>query len=84
MEHSGFFRSDSLPSNTALGYLTDADGLQTNLFKLPIIDTGDGGAYSTLHDMHFFWSVLKAGVIITPKVLEPFIETQNEMGENGY
>lgn len=84
MTRSGFFRSDSLPSNTALGYLSEKDGLQTNLFKLPIIGSGDGGAYTTQGDMQAFWVALKAGEIVELSVLEPFIVEQNKLDGDWY
>ena len=42
--HTGFYRMDTLPANTALGYLNSAPGaLKTNIFSLPVIGGADGG-----------------------------------------
>ncbi len=61
MEATDFLRSDRLPSGTALGYLADG---RTNVFHLPVIGTGDGGAYTTAPDMMRFWDTLFAGRIV--------------------
>ena len=38
------------------GYLA-VDGLRTNVFHLPVLGSGDGGAYSTVADLSTFWDV---------------------------
>ncbi len=63
LSSTDFLRSDRLPSNTAIGYLTDG---RTNVFHLPVIGTGDGGAYTTAPDMTRFWKALFAGDIVDP------------------
>ena len=83
MKNSGFFRSDNLPGNTALGYLVGKQPFRTNIFNLPVIGSGDGGAYSTIDDMRIFWRNLLAFEIIGPKVLQPMIGAQNKL-ENTY
>jgi len=52
MSSSGFFRTDDLPADTALGYLKDG---RTNQFHLPVIGAGDGGAFTTLDDVDSLW-----------------------------
>ena len=47
MVDTAFLRSDELPGRAALGYLA-VDGLRTNVLHLPVLGSGDGGAYSTL------------------------------------
>ena len=44
MPDAGFFRTDDLPANTALGYLADG---RSNVFHLPVIGMGDGGVFLT-------------------------------------
>lgn len=61
MADSDFLRSDRLPAGTALGYLRDG---RTNVGHLPVIGTGDGGAYSTGPDLLRFWSALFEGRIV--------------------
>ena len=75
----GFFRSDDLPDNTALGYLENG---RTNVFHLPVIGTGDGGIYLTLDDVSSFWEALFEGAIISPASVE-LVTTPTHMGANG-
>jgi CubicO group peptidase (beta-lactamase class C family) len=63
MADSAFLRSDELPGRAARGYL-GADGLRTNVLHLPVVGSGDGGAYSTAADMSGFWTALFAGRIL--------------------
>jgi CubicO group peptidase (beta-lactamase class C family) len=55
MRDTAFLRSDELPGDAALGYLT-ADGPRTNVFHLPVLGSGDGGISSTAADVHAFWA----------------------------
>ncbi|MBW9108435.1 serine hydrolase domain-containing protein [Microbacterium ureisolvens] len=61
MAASGFPRSDLLPPGTATGYKEDG---RTNVFELPVVGSGDGGAHSTVGDLHRFWQALLAGRIV--------------------
>lgn len=63
MTGSGFPRSDLLPPGTATGYREDG---RTNVFDLPVLGSGDGGAHSTVADLHRFWLALLAGRIVDP------------------
>lgn len=67
MTNTDFERSDRLPADTALGYLADG---RTNVFHLPVIGTGDGGAYTTAPDMIRFWQALLDGAIVPPEVVD--------------
>ena len=49
MTNTEFLRSDELPGDAALGYLSN-DGPRTNVFHLPVVGGGDGGIYSTAAD----------------------------------
>ena len=62
MRDTGFFRSDELPEQTALGYITDG---RTNVFHLPVRGSGDGGIYSTVADVHSLWASFFAGEIVS-------------------
>lgn len=84
MERSGFFRSDCLPANTALGYISEKDQLRTNIFNLPVLGGGDGGAYSTLEDMNRFWQQVKGAHILPDQSVAPFLKWQNMVGNQGY
>ena len=40
------------------------------MFALPVIGSGDGGAYTTVADMRSFWTALFDGRIVAPAVVE--------------
>jgi CubicO group peptidase (beta-lactamase class C family) len=69
MVDTAYLRSDELPGDVALGYLTP-DGHRTNVFQVPIRGSGDGGAYSTAADVHRLWDALLAGVIVPLDLVE--------------
>ncbi|NNF65499.1 MAG: beta-lactamase family protein [Acidimicrobiia bacterium] len=75
----GFFRSDDLPDNTALGYLGNG---RTNVFHLPVIGIGDGGIYLTLNDVSAFWKTMFAGEIVSTRSVEQ-MTTPTHMGDDG-
>jgi CubicO group peptidase (beta-lactamase class C family) len=58
---TAFLRSDDLPAGTALGYL-DAEGDRTNVLHLPVRGTGDGGAHTTVADVHRLWAAIDPAV----------------------
>ena len=61
MPAAGFFRTDDLPANTALGYLGNG---RSNIFHLPVIGMGDGGAFLTLDDTTAFWDAFLTGGVV--------------------
>jgi CubicO group peptidase (beta-lactamase class C family) len=61
---TAFLRSDELPGDAAIGYLSP-DDLRTNVFHLPVMGSGDGGIFSTAADMRQFWSCLFEGRIVS-------------------
>ena len=61
MTDTGFLRSDALPGDAAIGYLDDG---RTNVFELPVVGSGDGGAYSTVADIRSFWTALLGGRLL--------------------
>jgi CubicO group peptidase (beta-lactamase class C family) len=69
MVGTGFPRSDALPGRAALGYVEVEGQWRTNVFNLPVIATGDGGAYTTTADMARFWAALMAGQVVTAETL---------------
>ena len=64
MHDTAFLRSDELPGDAAIGYLS-ADGPRTNVLHLPVRGSGDGGIYSTAADVSSLWSALFAGQIVS-------------------
>lgn len=71
MDRSGFFRSDDLPANTAVGYL---DNGRSNVFRLPVRGGGDGGMYSTVQDIASFWAALLDGRLLTDALTEQWLQ----------
>ena len=64
LAETSFPRSDSLPPRAALGYV-EVDGVERcNVLHLPVRGVGDGGLYSTLGDVHRFWTALYHGRIV--------------------
>ena len=80
MEHSGFFRSDELPANTALGYLEDG---RTNIFHLPVIAAGDGGIYLCAADVSRFWEGLMTGKIVSEAIVNRMTTVASKGHVNG-
>ena len=65
MGATGYLRSDALPGDAALGYVEVAGEWRTNVFHLPVRGSGDGGAFTTVDDMHAFWPALLDGRIVS-------------------
>lgn len=72
LKHTGFYRMDSLPANTALGYTSQ---LQTNIFKLPVLGGSDGGLYTCAHDLDILWRSIFSGHLLSDKTLKSFLQS---------
>ena len=58
MQKSGFFRFDEeTPSGVIRASSYQANG-RSNIYAVPVIGGGDGGAYTNPQDMAFFWNAL--------------------------
>ena len=77
MTKSGFLRSDELPGDAAIGYLTATEP-RTNVLHLPVVGSGDGGMYSTLEDFHSFWPALFAGRIVPVERVASMVATHSD------
>ena len=82
LAHTGFLRSDDLPGDAALGYFEKA-GNRTNVLHLPVRGNGDGGAYTTVGDLHLFWRALLAGRIVHPELVAELIRPRSDVPEEG-
>ena len=69
MGDTAYLRSDELPGDAALNYLTE-HGPRTNVLHLPVRGSGDGGAYTTAADLSALWRALFAGRIVSPAWVE--------------
>jgi CubicO group peptidase (beta-lactamase class C family) len=82
MTDTAYLRSDALPRSTAVGYL-DAEGDRSNVLHLPVRGSGDGGAYTTVGDVHRTWSALRGGSVLDPDSLAAAWKPRSEVpGEN--
>lgn len=82
MSRSGFLRTDALPGDVARGYL-HAEGLRTNVLHLPVVATGDGGAYATAADLAAFWRALLAGDLASPATLAALTDPRAVVEDEG-
>ncbi len=80
MADTAYLRSDELPGRAALGYLA-ADGLRTNVFHLPVLGNGDGGAYTTAADLSAFWDSLFAGRIVSGELVAEMVRPRSDWPE---
>ncbi len=78
MRDTAFLRSDELGCRAAIGYLA-ADGARTNVFHLPVRGSGDGGAYSTVADVHAMWSAFLAGGIVPGEWVAEMIRPRSDV-----
>jgi len=77
LRHTGFYRMDALPANTAYGYIETESGFwQTNIFKLPIIGGSDGGLFTCAQDLDILWRALFDGRILSDNMLQAFLKPQ--------
>lgn len=82
MALSGYFAMDALPDNTALGYLSeDVSDRRTNIYSVPLIGGGDGGAFTTAQDMRLFWTSLLAGRVLARDWLDSFLAPSVQVTE---
>ncbi len=74
MGDSGYYAFNRLPENTAYGYKKSRDGVpETNIYNLPVRGASDGGAYTTITDLHKLWRALLDNRILSKKLTETFL-----------
>lgn len=66
MPESGYFSCDRLPSHCAIGYREDEAGWRSNIFDIPPVGNGDGGAWSNSLDLLRFWDAIIDGTLLGP------------------
>lgn len=83
LKHTGFYRMDAIPANTAFGYIEDAmSGLmRTNIFSLPVLGGADGGLYTCAEDLDKLWHAIFNGCILSENMLHSFLAPQVEIGD---
>ena len=79
MNSSGFFPSDSLPPNSAIGYIKNQDGTyRSNVFAIPIVGAPDGGVYVNASDIIQFWDVVLTTNFLSPVTVDTIRSTSIE------
>lgn len=76
LHDTGFPRSDEPEGSLAIGYL-HADGTRTNLLHLPVRGSGDGGAATTVADVHTLWRAVFAGRVVSPATLALIVQPRS-------
>jgi CubicO group peptidase (beta-lactamase class C family) len=85
MTQSGYFSFDSLPQNTALGYIDNPDGTwKTNIYSLPVIGGSDGGAFVTANDMAKLWNALMNYQLLNETYTNKLLSTHTQVNESGF
>lgn len=85
MTDSGYFVTDQLPRNTALGYQDHEDGSwRTNIFSIPVKGGADGGAYITAPDMIRFWEALLGYQLLSEETTKQLLTTHAQQADEEY
>lgn len=85
MKDSGYFSFDSLPSNTAIGYIDQPDGTwKTNIYSLPVKGGSDGGAFVTASDMAKLWKALMNHQLLNENYTNKLLSTHTQVNESGF
>ncbi|MCL2216763.1 MAG: beta-lactamase family protein [Defluviitaleaceae bacterium] len=80
--HTGFYRMDALPSNTALGYIMgDTGQWRTNTFSVPILGGSDGGLFTCAGDLDKLWRAIFANELLSEKMTQNFLAMQVDIDE---
>jgi CubicO group peptidase (beta-lactamase class C family) len=88
MHRSGYFAMNQLPEQTALGYIEDDAGWRTNIYNLPIVGGGDGGAFTTVHDLATLRTAFWRHEIVPEALVEiytaPYVHAETEGEHSRY
>ncbi|MFJ7756349.1 serine hydrolase domain-containing protein [Peribacillus muralis] len=85
MMDSGYFTFDSLPRNTALGYIDRPDGTwRTNIYSLPVKGGADGGAFVTVVDMAKLWDALFNFQLLSEAYTNKMIKAHIQVDESDF
>lgn len=83
MADTAFLRSDELPPGVATGYL-EPEGLRTNVFRVPVRGSGDGGIFTTTADVVAFWDAFFAGRIVGASWVSEMVRPHSEVTAEKY
>jgi len=84
LTHTGYYRMDSLPANTAYGYCQNekTGEWRTNIYSMPIVGGSDGGLYTCAKDLNRLWRAVFSNKILTADMTLSFIKPHVNMYEN--
>ncbi|MGZ5403162.1 MAG: serine hydrolase domain-containing protein [Nocardioides sp.] len=86
MGSSGYFRSDEARPDVAVGYLPrSVPGVpwRTNVFSVPVVGGGDGGAHVTARDVDHFLRAVATGDLLGPALTARML-TRHVPVEDGF
>jgi CubicO group peptidase (beta-lactamase class C family) len=84
LTRTGFLRTDELPGDAALGYVTMDGVVRSNVFHLPVRGSGDGGIFTTLDDVSALWRALDAGAIVPTAAVDEMTRVRSVDGHRAY
>jgi CubicO group peptidase (beta-lactamase class C family) len=83
MAATDFLRGDDLPGDAAVGYVQVDGAWRTNVLHLPVLATGDGGAYTTVADVLRFWTALGDGRVVGHASVAAMTAPHSDVPEEG-
>jgi len=80
LRRTGFYPTNNLPSNTAIGYVEDevTKEIVANTFIIPIIGSPDGGLYTCTQDMEILWKAVFSHQLFSENMLEKMVVPYSE------
>ncbi len=82
MAGSGYFALDRMPSCCATGYREDEIGWRSNIFDIPPVGGGDGGAWSHAQDLLRFWDAVCDGTLLG-QTMKSLMHKRHQTARNG-
>lgn len=86
LSHTGFYRMNNLPGNTAFGYVYDETSQEyiTNVLYMPIIGGSDGGIFTCAADLVKLWQAVLSDNIFSSAMREQFFTPHGGFGLGVY
>jgi len=74
--HTGFYRMNNLPENTAIGYLYNESlkEFESNVLYMPIMGGSDGGIFTSASDLEKLWKGIISNNIFSEKMKKQIFE----------
>ena len=86
LSHTGFYRMNNLPGNTALGYTYDEslNDYITNTLYMPVVGGSDGGIFTNANDIVKVWESVLNDCIFSSNMREQFFTPYGKYGLGVY